>query len=272
MTTEPTTKPKDRGGLVKKEDKAELVSLKEWGSIVLQTGLLPRDTNVSQAMVMVQSGKEMGLHPLQSIRCMSFIRGRLCMKVELQLALAKNRGVVVKNLQSTDNDCKVTLGRGEEEITCTYSMKDADRAGLIRADGNWYKYPRQMLRWRAIGDALRLIAPDFTMGIMSPDEAEHLPDMVTIEGSALPGKPVVEMPKPKELPTKAFSKGPQKSKGNGDKKASPAQIKALRETMARTGFKDTDICLKFKLKTLDDITSNDFEKAIKIALKGDTPD
>ena len=66
----------DQGGQVR-DDKAEIVTLQEWGKIALQTGMLPKDTNISQAMAMVQAGKEMGLHPLQSVRCMSFIRGRI---------------------------------------------------------------------------------------------------------------------------------------------------------------------------------------------------
>jgi hypothetical protein len=31
-----------------------------------------------------------------------------------------------------------------------------------------------MLRWRAIGDALRIIAPDIVMGLLDPDEASSL--------------------------------------------------------------------------------------------------
>jgi hypothetical protein len=105
---------------------------------------------------------------------MAFISGRLTMTVQLQLALARQRvGVRVEQLTETDDSCTVTLARDGERITCTYTLADARRAGLERSHG-WQKYPRQMLRWRAIGDALRIIAPDVVMGLLSPEEAETI--------------------------------------------------------------------------------------------------
>jgi hypothetical protein len=63
--------------------------------------------------------------------------------------------------------------RDGERVTVTYTLDDARRAGLAD-QRNWRLYPRQMLRWRAIGDALRIIAPDVVMGLLDPDEASSL--------------------------------------------------------------------------------------------------
>ncbi|MEW6481721.1 MAG: hypothetical protein AB1397_01765 [bacterium] len=148
--------------------------LEKWGKLAIQSGILPQGTNPAQAMIIIQAGKEMGLEPTQSLRSMNFIKGRLTMSVQLQLALAKRLGVRIKELHEKENECVVTLVREDEKITCTYTMDDAERAGLLKPEGNYYKYPKQMLRWRAIGDALRIIAPDFVMGILSPEEAESI--------------------------------------------------------------------------------------------------
>ena len=139
-------------------------------------GMIPPDINDPQAMIIIAAGQEMGLQPLQALRTMSFIRGRLCMTVQLQLAMARQRaGVRVETLEETADGTAVTvtLVRDGERVTVTYTLDDARRAGLAD-QRNWRLYPRQMLRWRAIGDALRIIAPDVVMGLLDPDEASSL--------------------------------------------------------------------------------------------------
>jgi hypothetical protein len=139
-------------------------------------GMIPPDINDAQAMIIIAAGQEMGLQPLQALRTMSFIRGRLTMTVQLQLAMARQRaGVRVETLEESADGTAVTvtLVRDGERVTVTYTLADARRAGLAD-QRNWRLYPRQMLRWRAIGDALRIIAPDVVMGLLDPDEASSL--------------------------------------------------------------------------------------------------
>lgn len=159
-----------------------MVELKEWADIGVKAGILPAGTNSYQAMSIIQTGKEIGLQPMQSLRSMSFVKGRLTMSVQLQLALAKQRGVVIKEIIEVAESCTVTLKRNDEIVTCKYTLNDARKAGLLREGGSYEKYERQMLRWRAIGDALRLIAPDLVMGLLSPEEAN---------GDALPETPII---------------------------------------------------------------------------------
>lgn len=149
--------------------------IESWATFAEQAGLVPQGTNKYQAMAIVQAGREMGLQPLQSLRTMNFIKGRLVMSVQLQLALAKNtKNVTVKSLEEGEGFCKVALGRNDETITCEYTIDDAQKAGLVKPDGNWQKYGRQMLRWRAIGDALKIICPDLVMGLLSSEEAGNI--------------------------------------------------------------------------------------------------
>jgi len=151
-----------------------VAELAAWGDLAKKSGIVPPSTSREQAMAIVQTGRELGLQPFQSLRSMSFISGRLTMSVQLQLALAKRQGVRLESLNETGDSCSVTLGRGDERITCTYTVDDARKAGLVKSGGAWERYGRQMLRWRAIGDALRLIAPDLVMGLLDPVEAESI--------------------------------------------------------------------------------------------------
>lgn len=163
----------------------------EWALMAMQAGIVAPGTNPFQAKAIIRVGQEIGVQPFQALRCMVFIKGKLTMAVQMQLALARKSGVIVQKLESDNAKCTVTLKRGEESITTEYSIEDAKSAGLLKElkpcviencyckgdplyhGTNWHKYPRQMLRWRAIGDCLRLIAPDLVMGMLSPDEAEE---------------------------------------------------------------------------------------------------
>ncbi len=152
----------------------EVGQLERWGKFAIEAGLIPADVSLPQAMAIIQTGKEMGLQPLQSLRNMAFIRGRLTMAVQLQLALAIQKGVKIVEMAEELESCTITLERTGEKITCTYTLEDAKKAGLFKSAGNYEKYLKQMLRWRATGDCLRLIAPDLILGLLSPEEAESL--------------------------------------------------------------------------------------------------
>lgn len=162
----------DASDVSKKYD--DISELNQWGQFAIQAGLIPQGTTLPQAMAIIQTGKEIGLRPMQSLRSMNFVRGRLTMSVQLQLALAKQRGVTILEMKETDNACTITLERTNEKVTCTYTLEDAKKAGLVKQDGNYDKYLKQMLRWRATGDCLRMIAPDLVMGLLSPEEAETI--------------------------------------------------------------------------------------------------
>lgn len=180
-----------------------IAELKEWGDFAQKAGVTPQGTTQAQAMAIIQTGREMGLAPMQSLRSMNFIKGRLVMSVQLQLALAKQKGVKVKELKEAEASCTVTLERAGEEITCTYTRDDAKKAGLLRDGGNYEKFPRQMLRWRCIGDVLRLIAPDLVMGLLSPEEAESIEEAKPTGSSAIQAEVVPAPVEAQEAPLEA---------------------------------------------------------------------
>ena len=194
-----------------------------------EAGIIPREMNAAQAQAIILAGREIGLEPLQSLRTMAFINGRLTMSVQLQLALARQRaGVRVEQLTETDDSCTVTLARDGERITCTYTLADARRAGLERSHG-WQKYPRQMLRWRAIGDALRIIAPDVVMGLLSPEEAET----IDISVDATDDVPPAALPSAESEPESEPEPEPQADEpreGNGHDAGQATLLRDLQRT------------------------------------------
>lgn len=158
---------------IQKAKIAGIQELTEWGKFAVGAGVLPAGTTAMQAMAIIQTGNELGIQPMTALRTMQFIKGRLTLSVQLQLALARQQGVEIADIVAEEGKCTAILKRGEEKATCIYTLEMAKKAGLTSKD-NWVNYPAQMLRWRAIGDALRLIAPDLILGLISTEEAQDM--------------------------------------------------------------------------------------------------
>lgn len=154
-----------------------------WATLVaqaetaLESGFLPRAIQKpAQAIAIAMAGRELGLPPMASFRLLSIIEGKPVLAAEGLLGLVYKhvKGARVDVIESTDQRAVVEAQRaGGAAARFTFSMADAQRAGLARKD-NWSKYPATMCRWRAIMNACRAIFPDATLGIVLPDEAEEI--------------------------------------------------------------------------------------------------
>jgi hypothetical protein len=100
-------------------------------------------------------------------------------------------GAVFEVSESTNDRCVVLAARpGRPEHEFAFSMEDAKAAGLTGKD-NWKKYPRAMLRSRAITEAARAVFPDAVLGTYDPDEL----GAVTNEAGEIVAMPVEKPPR-----------------------------------------------------------------------------
>ena len=183
-------------------------AMREQAKELVQSGFLPKAVNTPEkAMAIIQTGKELGLGPMQSLRSIHIIEGKPTMSADLiaGLALANVPGSVLRVAETTDAKCVIKAGRaGSELTTFTYTMADAQRAGLTNKQ-NWRNYPRAMLRARAITEAARAIFPDAVMGLYDPDElgavttpAGEMIQVTDITPHAAPDEDARDMPKSSE--------------------------------------------------------------------------
>jgi hypothetical protein len=195
-------------------DSAELAKLDEYGDALVKRGVLPTGMSGAAAKAIIATGAELGIPPMTALRTMHFIDGKLSLDTQLQLSLALKAGVRVVSIDHKEDDktgdplsCAVTLARGDFQYTARWTMRDAERAGFlvmvtVAAPGqpkpiqqvkkdNWRKYPKVMLQWRAVGDALRVVAPDVVSGLYDPVELENTEE---------------EAPQPKKGPWSKISK------------------------------------------------------------------
>lgn len=167
---------------------SELVTLKsvEEATKLSQTlatsRLLPEalQKNPADILATILAGAELGMAPMQSVRAIVIIKGKPTLSADAMGALVK-RSEACEYLVLKLSDEKVatweTKRRGDPSpTTMSFTIQDAQRAGLVGGDGSMYKkYPAQMLRARCLAAICRAVYPDVCLGLYDPDELEADP-------------------------------------------------------------------------------------------------
>jgi len=152
-------------------------------------------SNPEQGAAIMLKGWELGLGLAAAFEFIKPIQGAPALVPRGALALILGANILDKleindlcDPQGNPQACQVTMRRRDNgfEYSLTFTMADAQRAGLVRADGGWEHYPANMLRWRAVGFCADVVCPDVLGGMKRADElgADLTPDGdVIIEAS-----------------------------------------------------------------------------------------
>lgn len=148
-----------------------------------------------QAAAIMLKGYEIGLSLTASFEFVQVIQGKpsISPRGALALILQSPEYAGIEIDESPDH-CTVTMRRKNGFVyTTTFTLDDAKRAGLIKPDSGWTKYPANMLRWRAVGYCADVVFPDVIGGLKRADE---LGADITPEGDVIDGvfKPVQNPP------------------------------------------------------------------------------
>ena len=125
-----------------------------------------------QAFTIMVTGDEIGLSPFQALRGIHVIKGQPSIGANLMVALVMQcRDCEYWTVRKTTNEtCEIeTKRKGHDAQSITWTIADAKRAQLTNSD-NWKKYPRAMLRARAISELARMVYGDIVYGMYTPEE------------------------------------------------------------------------------------------------------
>lgn len=149
-----------------------------------------------QAAAVMLKGYELGLSLTASFEFVHVVDGKPGLSPRGMLSLILNSPVCdsIEIKEETDSkglpsSCSVTMKRRNGlTYTGTFSMAHAQRAGLVKQNSGWEKYPDRMMLWRAMGFAADVVFPDILNGMKRADElgADLTPDGDVIEGSWQP--------------------------------------------------------------------------------------
>lgn len=152
----------------------------------IKSGALPTGvSNTSQLMMLFQAGYELGMKPVESLRNLYIVKGRVALQGSAMLKKMIDAGVKIKWNEVGPEKVKATFERqGMEPFVAEYTMAQADagKVSLTFKDGKWFKkptyaaFPENMLRWKVVSTAGKFYCADIIEGY---DLVEDVIDIVT---------------------------------------------------------------------------------------------
>lgn len=168
MTTE-LVKAQPRGGAL---SLATMTAQEAWRFSEALAGatLLPGEYRGNPGSVLwaLEYGRALGLDVVTTITTIHVIKGKPTQSADLMLSRAREAGHRVR-IKSDRQRCVVSIVRHddpEDENVIEWTLEDAKTAQLYpgKPDSNWAKYPRAMLRARAIAECVRAACPEVLHG------------------------------------------------------------------------------------------------------------
>jgi len=124
--------------------------------------------------------KEIGLPPMQAVfGGMNCIMGKIEIAPHAMNSLIRGRGHKLTIVELSDTICTIKGERRDtgESMTVSFSIQEAEKAGLCRGDSGWNKYTKDMLYSRAMSRlGKRLFGDVIGCGTYATGEVQELPE------------------------------------------------------------------------------------------------
>jgi hypothetical protein len=145
-------------------------SLVAMGDHLVKTGFLPAHLRTgAQVAAIVLTGRELGMPPMRALRSLVMVKGKVTEAADSLLARFKSDGGRAQFRQLDETQAVLWLRHPNgDEHTETFTIADAKRAGI--ATEMYSKYPKAMLRSRAITAALKSLGWEGGSGVYDPSE------------------------------------------------------------------------------------------------------
>ncbi len=134
----------------------------------------------SGVMMIMLAARELGIPCMQALNGgLNIIQGKVEISARMMNALIRKAGHEIKVKESTDSLCVLVGTRcdsGEIQET-SFSIEDAQKAGLVKPSGGWTKFPKDMCFARALSRLARQLFSDvigigYVEGEIKATEAE----------------------------------------------------------------------------------------------------
>lgn len=138
----------------------------------------PLKNKPSDVLVVLMTGRELGMQPMESLRSLHVIEGKPAMSGKAKVArVVRHRDICLyfTFVESTDKVCRIETQRAgmPSPFKLAWTIEQAQKAGLTNKD-NWKKYPEPMLRWRCASAVVDAVYPDLADEILIDDEIDEV--------------------------------------------------------------------------------------------------
>ena len=153
--------------------------------------------DLNTAVMLIVTCKQYGL-PITALSEVMEVNGKVGFWGRTKLGIVLKSGVCEYIIPTEQTDKKCTLETQRKgwpkPVTITYTLEQAEKAGLLARSDAWKKHPSDMLYWRAVSRIISQVYPDVIQGFATVEEEEENP-MPKAQVVAMPEE--IEMPKPK---------------------------------------------------------------------------
>lgn len=166
----------------------------------VKSGFFKDARDMSQAVVRIMAGAEMGFGPFASMQGVYIIEGKPTIAAGLMASAVKRSGRYNYRVREhTDTACAIEFFEGKEGVGVSrFTLENAQAAGLT-GKGPWKSYPRNMLFARAMSNGVKWFCPDIFAGpVYTPEE---LGQEVDEDGAIIQAAPVIRMVDTAAAPT-----------------------------------------------------------------------
>lgn len=138
-------------------------------------------------MMIMLSARELGIPPMQALNGgINIINGKAEISARMMSALIRKNGHEIKIKEISDTSCTLMGIRADTKQSeeASFTVADAQKAGLIKPNGGWVKCPKDMCFARALSRLARQLFSDvigigYVEGEIRASEAEIIvPDDV----------------------------------------------------------------------------------------------
>lgn len=147
----------------------------EQTAVALYRGRVCGVRNEGEAYALAMACYFEGQHPFQINRQYHLMDGKLAMRADWMLSQFRVLGGDHEWIETGDDGKRATLrlwvvkGDGKPK-DITFTIDDAKKQKLLRADSGWDKDPGSMLRARCISKGVRMLRPEIVAGCYTPEE------------------------------------------------------------------------------------------------------
>jgi hypothetical protein len=156
-------------------------------AMLVKSGLVPKDIKTPEAaLFVILAGRDLGLSPVQSLRSIRPIQGKIECSADLQLALFHRDGGKSRFIRLDENGAELELHAPwlSAPHVSKFGVPEAKAAHLM-SNSNYAKYPKAMFRSRAITQGLKDIGYMLGSSLYAPGEVGG-EAVVSVDGEVLP--------------------------------------------------------------------------------------
>ena len=147
-------------------------SMQRFCSAAVESGMFQGVRDVSQAIMKVEYGLELGIKPITAMRNIYYFQNAFCLSASLVNALIKRAGYRFSTVERTDERCLLRFESpdGKPLGDSEFTWKDAIKKNLTTKK-NWREHPKNMLFARSLTQGANMYCAEVFLGpVLTPEE------------------------------------------------------------------------------------------------------